>query len=100
MLFLTNQNIILPTLAIALPLLVVLLFAFKLALHSWHVKRHVQEVSFAGLHGRAESNIGGTGMVFVRGELWYACSKTPIQKGEIVRVVGCHNWLLEVEAEQ
>ena len=100
MLSLTSQTIILPMLALALPLLVVLLFAFKLALHSWHVKRHTQEVPFAGLNGRAESNIGKTGTVFVRGELWYACSKTPIQKGAIVRVVGYRNLMLEVEAEQ
>jgi membrane-bound ClpP family serine protease len=86
-------------LAIALPLLIVLLLALKLAIHSWQVKRKVTEVSFAGLIGRAESHVSDTGMIFVRGELWHACSQRPIAKGETVRVVGYRNLRLEVETD-
>ena len=100
MVSLTNRDIILPMLAIALPLLIVLLLALKLAIHSWQVKRKVKEVSFAGLLGRAESDVSGTGVIFVRGELWHACSQQPIAKGEIVRVVGCCKLRLEVEQAQ
>ena len=94
---LTNRHIILPMLAIALPFLIVLLLALKLAIHSWQVKRKVKEVSFAGLLGRAESEVSDTGMIFVRGELWHACSQQPIAKGETVRIIGCRNLRLEVE---
>jgi len=96
---LINRNFIFPMLAIVLPLLIILLLALKLAVHSWQVKHKVKDVSFAGLLGRAESDVSETGLIFVRGELWYACSKTPIQKGEIVRVIGSRNLQLEVEAE-
>lgn len=86
-------------LAIALPFFVVLLLALKLAIHSWQIKRKVKEVSFAGLIGRAESEISDTGIIFVRGELWHACSQQLIAKGETVRVVGYCKLRLEVEAE-
>src|SRR5215831_16744735 len=96
---LINQKVMISLLAIALPLFVVMLLALKLALHSWQVKRKVKEVSFAGLLGRAESDVSDTGMIFVRGELWHACSQQPIAKGETIRVVGCRNIRLEVKAE-
>lgn len=95
-----NYSVMVSLLAIALPLFVVLLLALKLAIHSWHVKRKVKEVSFAGLIGRAESEVSDTGMIFVRGELWHACSRRPIAKGATVRIIGWRNRRLEVEQAQ
>ncbi len=95
----SHQDYLLPTLGIALPLVVIVLLAVKLAAHSWHIKRKVKEASFVGLLGRAESAINESGLIFVRGELWHACSTKPIARGKRVRVVGYRNFQLEVEVE-
>jgi membrane-bound ClpP family serine protease len=95
-----NYSVMISLLAVALPLVIILLLALKLAIHSWQVKRKVKEVSFAGLIGRAESDVNNSGMIFVRGELWHAYSQQPIAKGETVRIIGCRNLRLEVEQAQ
>jgi membrane-bound ClpP family serine protease len=74
-----------PLLAVALPLLVIAFFALQLALHARRAKKRVEAKSMIGLTGRAESIIFHTGLIFVRGELWHACSEKPIARGESVR---------------
>lgn len=51
-----------------------------------------------GLTGRAETDIGPNGAVFVRGELWLATSRVSIASGEGIRVIDLHGITLEVEA--
>ena len=86
------------TLAVALPLLVVALFAGKIALFSWRLKKGVEAKTMIGMTGRAESEISETGLVFVRGELWHARSVGRIAAGEQVRVVGFSRLALVVES--
>src|SRR5437870_3027070 len=84
----------------ALVLSALALLLFKLALHSWRIKRNVIDQSIVGLIGRTESDVSSAGTVFVRGELWPACSSKPIKKGERVRVVGYYQLMLEIEKEE
>ena len=91
---------VIATLAIALPLLIVALFAGKIVLYSRRVKRGVEHQTMIGMTGRAESEISGTGLVFVRGELWHACADGRIAAGERVRVVGFSRLALIVEAAE
>ena len=84
-------------LAIALPSLVILFFVTKLVLHSRRIKRNPSAAGLIGLKGRAQSEISNEGLVFVRGELWPARSKTSIQRGETVFVKGFQGLALEVE---
>lgn len=85
-------------LAVALPLLVVAMFAGKIVLYSRRVKKGVEAKTMIGMTGRAESEISETGLVFVRGELWHARSQTRIAAGERVRVVGFSRLALVVES--
>ena len=85
-------------LAVALPLLLVALFAGKIVLYSWRLKKRVEARTMIGMTGRAESEISETGLVFVRGELWHARSDARIAAGERVRVVGFFRLALVVEA--
>jgi membrane-bound ClpP family serine protease len=86
------------TLAIALPLVVIIFFALKLVIHSHRIKKTVAAGSMIGTQGRAESEISTTGLVFVRGELWHACSPTKIAASTTVRVIGFSRLALVVEA--
>lgn len=51
-----------------------------------------------GMVGEAKSYIHRDGSVQVAGELWTARSKTPVQNGESVRVIGREGFVLLVEA--
>jgi len=51
-----------------------------------------------GLTGRAETDIGPDGAVFVRGELWLATSRESVARGEAIRVIDLHGITLDVEA--
>jgi membrane-bound serine protease (ClpP class) len=93
----SNLYILAFLLAIALPSLVILFFVTKLALHSRRIKRNPSAAGLMGLKGRAQSEISNEGLVFVRGELWPARSKTIIQCGETVFVKGFQGLALEVE---
>ena len=84
-------------LAILFPALVMLFFLLKLIHHSRRIKMNPGAAGLIGLTGRAESEIAGEGLVFVRGELWKACSKINIQRGATVRIIGCYELALEVE---
>ena len=85
-------------LAVALPLLVIGFFAAKIVLYSRRVKQSLEAEPLIGLRGRAESDIGSKGLVFVRGELWHACSEAKIERGASIRVVGFAQLALVVEA--
>jgi membrane-bound serine protease (ClpP class) len=84
-------------LAIALPASVMLFFLLKLVRHSRHIKRHPSADGLIGQTGRAESQIAADGLIFVRGELWQACSAATIEAGAKVRVIGFRGLALEVE---
>jgi membrane-bound ClpP family serine protease len=84
-------------LAVAFPALVMLFFVLQLVRYSRHIKRHPSAAGLIGLTGRAESEIAGEGLVFVRGELWKARSTSAIQRGATVRIVGFRELALEVE---
>ena len=85
-------------LAVAVPALVALFFLLKLVSYSRHIKRHPSAAGLIGMTGRAESEIAGEGLVFVRGELWKARSNTTIRRGANIRVTGFYELALEVEA--
>jgi membrane-bound ClpP family serine protease len=61
-------------------------------------KRFPVSGGILGLTGRAETDIGLDGAVFVRGELWLATSRVSIASGEAIRVIDLHGITLEVEA--
>jgi len=61
-------------------------------------KRSPVSAGILGLTGRAETDIGPDGAVFVRGELWPAASRVSIARGEAIRVIDLHGITLEVEA--
>lgn len=84
-------------LAILFPALVMLFFLLKLVSHSRRIKMNPSAAGLIGLTGRAESEIAGEGLVFVRGELWKAYSKIKIPQGTNIRVVGFYELALEVE---
>ena len=50
-----------------------------------------------GAAGEAASDVFERGKVFIRGEYWDACSKTPIGKGRPVKVVRVNGLKIEVE---
>jgi membrane-bound ClpP family serine protease len=84
-------------LAILCPALVMLFFLLKLISHSRRIKMNPEAFGLIGLTGRAESEIANEGLVFVRGELWKACSKIKIPQGTAIRVTGFYELALEVE---
>src|SRR5688572_17050835 len=85
------------TLAIAFPALVMLFFLLKLVIHSRRIKMNPSADALIGMIGRAESEIGNQGWVFVRGELWTARSAIKIHRGANIRVTGFYELALEVE---
>lgn len=88
---------VIPMLAIALPLAVIVFFILKLMTHSRHMKKNVVAGTMIGMMGRAESEVFDAGIVFVRGELWHACAEKKIARGESVRVIGFSRLALKVE---
>src|SRR5215212_6761639 len=85
-------------LAVLFPALVILFFLLKLISHSRRIKLNPSACGLIGLTGRAESEIADEGLIFVRGELWKARSKTNIQRGANIRIIGFYEFALEVEA--
>jgi len=87
-------------LAVIVPFAVILIFMLKLAIRARRMKVTTGMAGMIGLHGRAQTAIGPTGMVFVRGELWRARSPMRIAPGEGVRVTDIDGLTLDVEAEK
>lgn len=94
---LNNYLLTLSILAIAFPALVLLFFLIKLIIHSRRIKMKPSADNLIGMIGRAESDIGSEGLIFVRGELWTARSVVNIQRGTSIRVTGFCELALEVE---
>lgn len=53
-----------------------------------------------GSHGLVVSDFVGHGQIHLNGELWQATSKLPLQRGQLVRVVGIKGLTLEVIPEE
>ncbi|MCK9275115.1 MAG: nodulation protein NfeD [Syntrophales bacterium] len=55
------------------------------------------EEGMIGQTGKTITPVHEDGKIFIKGEYWNACSRTPIEKGETVRVVRIRGLILEVE---
>jgi len=60
----------------------------RLAIRSRRIKAQPVTSRIIGLTGRAETAIAPVGTVFVRNELWRACSESHIERGATVQVTG------------
>jgi membrane-bound serine protease (ClpP class) len=87
-------------LAVVIPFAIMLTFMLRLAIRARRVKISTGTAGMIGLRGRAETAIAPEGTIFVRGELWRACSKMHIARGETVRVVDLDGLTLAVESEK
>lgn len=87
-------------LLLAVPLAVILIVMLRLFYHSRQAKITTGMAGMIGQVGRAETEIAHEGTVFVRGELWRACSYTRIAPGQAIRVVGLDGLTLKVEIEK
>jgi membrane-bound serine protease (ClpP class) len=86
---------VVPTVGLAF--LVVL--GVRLVHHSRHAKRSAGVAGIVGMIGTAETGIAPDGWIFVRGELWNASSKLPVEPGQKVRI-GVHGLVLMVEGDR
>lgn len=87
-------------LLVAVPVVVILIVLLRLVYHSHQAKITTGMAGMIGQVGRAETEIAHEGTVFVRGELWRACSYTKIAPGQPIRVVGLDGLTLKVEIEK
>jgi membrane-bound serine protease (ClpP class) len=71
----------------------------RLATRSRRVKAQPVTSRIIGLTGRAETVIAPVGTVFVRNELWRACSESHIDRGATVRVTGLAGLTLCVDPD-
>ena len=85
-------------LAVALPLLALVVFLSVIAHRAHRGKVVTGDAGMIGLVGRAETDLLPEGKVMVRGELWTAVSPTRLTRGEHVRVTGVQGLKLEVAA--
>jgi len=86
-------------LSVVVPFGLILMMLLRLAYQARHAKVNTGIAGMIGLVGRAQTAISGAGTVFVRGELWRARSRTKIEPGEPVQVVGLNGLTLEVEPD-
>lgn len=90
-----------PFVAVGLALLTLLFFAVFIR----KVVAARRQPVFAGAEGmigavgEARENLAPEGLVFVAGALWRAISRSPVEAGSAVRVVGRHGLELEVAPE-
>jgi membrane-bound serine protease (ClpP class) len=99
--WLTSENILAPTVAIAIgvaatALLTIVAYKTTIALM---LKPQVN-TSMVGRKGIAVTEIMPDGMVLVEGELWKASSQTPIEKGGAVIVTKAEGLRVVVSAEK
>ena len=88
---------LLTALAMALPFAAILLILMIALFRSFTQKVATGNQGMIGLLGVADSDIGKSGRVKVRGEYWTARSAFPISAGKTVRVISVENLLLNVE---
>lgn len=60
-------------------------------------RRRTGKEGMIGLEGKAVTEIGAGGKVFVKGEYWRAVSDAPVQEGARVRVLGVDGLVVKVE---
>ncbi len=87
-------------LLLAVPVVVILIVLLRLVYRSHRAKITTGTAGMIGQLGRAETEIADEGTVFVRGELWRACSYTRIAPGQTIRVIGLDGLTLKVEVEK
>jgi len=91
-----SLKIVLPV-AAAVALIVIFLMTIVMKAQ---MRRSVTGIEgIVGATGAADSRIDPEGTVLVRGEIWNAESKEPVEKGEKVRIVGYEGLKLFVERE-
>ena len=95
-----SQGAIIFLLALAALLAMAAFMMARLALRARRAKRDVRTSGVIGLAGRAETPVASEGTVFVRGELWQACSPSEISRGERVRVIGVDGPALRLIVER
>jgi membrane-bound serine protease (ClpP class) len=91
-----SLSVMLPFIAITAALTIVCVGAI-LRVHT--KKSLVGNEGMIGQIGTAETDINPFGTIFIHGEIWQARSKSPIKKGERVRVCSLKNLELTVEKE-
>lgn len=87
----------LTALALALPFAAIFLILLVALIRSFRQKAATGDQGMIGLVGVADSDIGSSGRVRVRGEYWKARSSSPISSGKPVRVLAIDNLMLKVE---
>jgi membrane-bound serine protease (ClpP class) len=89
-----SWSVILP---VTITLVIMFGFIARLVIKAQRSKPTTGDIGLAGEIGTAQSDIDGTGKVFVHGEFWDAKSQYKIVKGDRVRVMSVHGLLLDVE---
>jgi membrane-bound serine protease (ClpP class) len=84
-------------LALALPFAAIFLIVLIAVLRSYRQKVSTGDQGMVGLVGIADTDIGQSGRVKVRGEYWNAHSRMPIPAGNRVKVLSVENLMLMVE---
>jgi membrane-bound serine protease (ClpP class) len=88
---------LLTALALALPFAAILLILLIALFRSFGQKVATGNQGMVGWLGIADSDVGRTGRVKIRGEYWDARSVSPISAGKTIRVVSVENLALNVE---
>lgn len=84
-------------LALALPFAAIFILLLVALLKSLKQKVSTGDAGMIGLLGQAETDIGATGRIKVRGEYWQAHSEVPILAGRPIKVMEIENLTLKVE---
>ncbi len=87
-------------LAVTLPFAAVFMLLLFLVLKSLRQKVSTGMEGMLGLVGTADTEIGSTGRVKVRGEYWTARSDAPIAAGKAIKVLSVDNLTLKVEEDK
>lgn len=87
------------TVILPVTLLLVVVFGFlgRLVIKAQLGKPTTGDMGLVGEIGTAQTEIEGTGKVFIHGEFWDVTSRHKINRGEKIRVTGIQGLVLEVE---
>jgi membrane-bound serine protease (ClpP class) len=81
---------------VTLPFAFITVMVMRLAMRTFSIKQSTGTGLLIGATGEVRDAIDGTGMVFVRGELWRASASEKIAAGAQVRVVSVDGLMLHV----
>ena len=84
-------------LSLALPFAAIFLIILVALLRSYKQKATTGDEGMVGLIGVADTDIGETGRVRIRGEYWTARASSPVPAGKTVRVLAIEYLTLIVE---